>query len=78
MKVVIDSNVFVTCLNSFSPYHKVFQSLVKGQYKIVISTEIAFEYREVFSVKFPKQKSVLFLGILETLKNVVEVKIFFR
>ncbi len=48
MKVVIDSNIFVTCLNSFSPYHKVFQSLIEGQYEIVISTEIAFEYQEIF------------------------------
>ena len=57
MKVVIDSNVFVVCLNPLSKYNPVFIDLVRGKYKLCISTDISFEYREVFNQKFQEAKA---------------------
>ncbi|MCW3110749.1 MAG: hypothetical protein JWQ09_5255 [Segetibacter sp.] len=78
MKVVIDSNVFVSCLNSFSPYHYIFQALVRGDFKLQISTDIAFEYEEVFSWKFIKSKADIFFYFIKTSDNVIETQIYYN
>lgn len=77
MKVVIDSNVFVSCLNSFSPYHYIFQALVRGDFELQISTDIAFEYEEVFSLKFIKSKADIFFYFLQTSNNVVAREVYY-
>ena len=57
MKVVIDSNVFVSCMATASSYHIIFQKLTEGAYQICITTDIALEYLEVFQTKFSTTKA---------------------
>ena len=52
MKVVIDCNVFVSCLSGKSFCHEIIKALYQGKFTPVLSTEIYFEYREKLSEKY--------------------------
>ena len=78
MKVIIDSNVFIVCLNPLSKYNTVFLSLVKGLYKLCISTDIAFEYKEIFNQKFHKSKAEAIGKFLIESDNVIHAEIFYH
>lgn len=56
MKVVIDSNIFIMCLNPFSRFNFIFTTLIAGSYTLCISNDISFEYSEIFRQKFQKTK----------------------
>ena len=77
MKVVIDSNIFVSSLNSFSPYHYIFQQFAAKNFDLVISTDIALEYEEVFSWKFHRSKSNLFLDFIKSSENVIVTQVYY-
>lgn len=47
MKTVIDTNVFVESLSKTSVYHKIFKSLLLGDFFICISNPILLEYEEI-------------------------------
>ena len=68
----------LSTFNSFSPYHSVFKELAKGNFDIAISTDIAFEYEEVFSLKFIKSKADIFFYFIKTSDNVIETQIFYK
>lgn len=78
MKVVIDSNVFVQCLNPFSRYNSVFQELVKGSYKLYVSTDIAFEYFEVFRQKFQNVKAEAIDRFFNESNHVVRTAVYYK
>jgi len=51
MKIVIDTNVLIAAIAPRSPYHIIFKYLLQGKYKMLISTEIYFEYTEILALK---------------------------
>ena len=65
MKVVLDSNVFVSSLNSFSPFHLIFESLVRGDFEMIISTDIALNMRKYFRGNSINQKQTYFSILLK-------------
>lgn len=77
MKVVIDSNIFIICLNPLSKYNSVFTSLIGGRYKLCISTDISFEYLEIFHQKFPYAKAETVSRFLFESNSVVESRIYY-
>ena len=44
MKVVLDSNIFVSCMNPQSDYYIIFQKLVEGEYNLCVTTDVVMEY----------------------------------
>lgn len=78
MKVVLDSNIFVSCLNSFSSYYSIFQQLAEWQYILCVSTEIIFEYLEVFQQKFTHAKTTIFYDFISESDFVVDYDIHFK
>ncbi len=78
MKVVIDSNIFVQCLNPFSRFNAVFKNLVRGSYKLYVSTDIAFEYLEVFQQKFQKTKAEMVDRFLHESNYVVNTQVYYK
>ena len=68
--MVIDCNVFVSCLSAKSYCHDVLQALIQGRFTLVLSTEIYLEYREILHAKYPAAVADLFFEALEYAPNV--------
>lgn len=78
MKVVIDSNIFVMCANPLSRYYIIFQRLAEGAYTLCITTEVNFEYLEIFERKFNKSKSALLSRFLHESIFTEKTEVFFK
>ncbi len=52
MKVVFNTNCFISCIGKRSRYRNVFDEFLKEGYTLCVSTEILLEYEEIFSVKW--------------------------
>lgn len=48
MKVVLDTNAFISCIGKRSVYRNVFDAYLSKQYTLCISAEILLEYEEKF------------------------------
>ncbi len=48
MRVVLDTNSLLVCIGRKSKYRSIFDSLLEGKFKLLISNEILNEYVEVF------------------------------
>lgn len=78
MTVVLDCNVLVICLSSRSPYHSVYQALIKGKFNIVVTTEILLEYEEIIQRKYGVPAANAFISLLNELPNVHHITSFYR
>jgi putative PIN family toxin of toxin-antitoxin system len=78
MTVVIDCNIFVMCLASGSPYHLIFQSLVKGKFSLAVTADILLEYEEVLQQKYSIATAKTFITLLDELPNVNFIRNYFR
>lgn len=78
MTVVIDCNVFVSCLTSRSPYHYIYRKLVAGKFDLVVSDEILLEYEEIIQQKYGTATANVFLLLLRELSNVQFVVPYYR
>jgi putative PIN family toxin of toxin-antitoxin system len=48
MKIVLDTNAFISCIGKKSPYRNVFDAYLKKDYIFCVSAEILLEYEEKF------------------------------
>ena len=77
ISVVIDTNVFVSCISRKSINHSVYSGLLKGLYDLHITHDILLEYEETISFKYDSDTSELFLTALHELPNVHKEEVFF-
>ena len=70
MKAVLDCNILVMCLSSKSPYHIIYQSLIKGKFNLAISSEILLEYQEILQQKYSIPTANALVALLKELPNV--------
>lgn len=54
-RVVLDTNCLLQSLPSKSPYHHVWEQVLKGSVVLCVNTEILNEYEEILSVKTTKE-----------------------
>jgi putative PIN family toxin of toxin-antitoxin system len=78
MRVVFDCNILVACLNSRSPYHNIYTSLVKGKFELVVSQDILLEYEEIIQIKYGPGTTAAFMSLLALLPNVLFVHPFYK
>jgi uncharacterized protein len=78
MVIVIDCNILVMCLTSRSPYHLVFQSLVKRKFDLAITEEILLEYEGIIQLKYGVRTSGSFISLLRELPNVHYTNTYFK
>ena len=78
MTVVIDCNIMVMCLTSRSPYHIIYQSLIKGKFKLAVSVEILLEYEEIIQRKYSIATANALLTLLTELNNVNYVHHYYQ
>lgn len=48
MKIVLDTNCFISCIGKKSPYRRVFDAYLQKVYTLCVSTEVLLEYEEKF------------------------------
>jgi uncharacterized protein len=68
--IVIDCNILVMCLTSRSPYHAIYQGLVKGKFNLAVSVDIMLEYEEVIQNKYSVTTAQTLIALLTELTNV--------
>jgi putative PIN family toxin of toxin-antitoxin system len=78
LKVVIDTNVLLVILPINSPYHNIFQSLIREDFIICITNEILFEYEEQLSIRFKKDRYQGLLKEIAGLNNSISTYYYFR
>lgn len=70
MKVVLDTNVLLVTLSETSSYHNVFEALRQRRFTICFTTEILFEYEEVFSLRYSNENLIkIFAELTDTKKS---------
>ena len=78
MKIVLDTNCFISCIGKLSPYRNVFDAFLTGSYVLCISTEILLEYEEIFLDRWGKDVTENLLSRLIRAKNTELVNVFFN
>ena len=78
MKIVLDTNCFISCIGKLSPYRNVFDEFLAGNYTLCFSTEILLDYEEIFQDKWGSEVTGNLLGRLLTAKNARYYSIYFN
>lgn len=78
MRIVLDTNVFLVCISSKSKLHWLFQSLLKGDFLLCVTTDILAEYAEIIEQQMGHSASENALAVLENLPNVIFITTYYR
>ena len=78
VKVVLDTNCFISCIGKQSPYRKVFDDFLDKKYTLCVSTEILFEYEEKFAEFWGEHVTRNLLGVLLTAENTLLQDVFYN
>ena len=66
MKIVLDTNVLLTCISERSTIHDIFARFIEEKYTLCVTNEILFEYEEIISKHLGTETANY---VLETLIN---------
>lgn len=69
MKLVIDTNVLLVSISRKSSFHWLFEELLKGTFRLCLTTDILAEYAEIVEQHMGKRASESTLGLIENLQN---------
>ena len=64
MKVVLDTNCFLSCIGKRSPYRNVFDAYLEQRFSLCLSTDILLEYEEKFTLFWGEEVTANLLGRL--------------
>lgn len=78
MKVVLDTNVLLIAVSRKSRFHKIFSSLVDGEYTICITDDILFEYEEILKKYLDGVVAESIMEIFENAQNVIWINKYFK
>jgi len=78
VKIVLDTNCFVSCIGKRSPYRNVFDGFLSGSYILCVSTDILLEYEEIFFQKWGQAVTQNLLARLIRAENIEAVTVFFN
>lgn len=77
MKVVLDTNIILSCVSRYSPYHFVLESLFSKIYEAYITTDILLEYEEKLTRNFSNLVAESFIGALLIASNIKKADVYF-
>ena len=78
MKIVLDTNCFISCIGKRSSYRNVFDAFLNNEFELCVSTEILLEYEEKFQEFWGEEVSRNLLGTLLTADNTSLHDIFYH
>lgn len=77
MKFVLDTNVLAVIVSRRSRYYPIWQSLRRGEFELLVSSDILLEYDEILGGYLSPEVTQNVLGGLELLPNVTFVVKYF-
>jgi putative PIN family toxin of toxin-antitoxin system len=77
VKIVLDTNSFISCIGKLSAYRNVFDSFLNREYILCVSTEILLEYEEKFDEFWGPEVTHNLLGTILTAENTSLYDIFY-
>lgn len=78
MKVVLDTNCFISCIGKRSLWRPAFDAFLAGRYTLCVSTEILLEYEEKFQQFWGNTVAANLLGTLLTASNIDLKPVFYN
>jgi putative PIN family toxin of toxin-antitoxin system len=76
--VVLDTNIILVSISSKSKYHKIFTSLLDGNFNLCVTNEILLEYEEIITQRFNKSVAINTIRTLLLLPNVKLITPYFK
>ena len=73
MKAVIDTNIFIQAVAERNALFPIYGRLLRGEYDLIISSEIFLEYREILSTRGNPDVVVKVLRAIRSTPNVLSV-----
>ena len=77
-RVVVDTNVLLVSISSFSRYHWIYKLIVDNKIEIFITNEIISEYFEIISMKYNYKTAKSVIQTLLELDNVSKIQVYFN
>ncbi len=78
MKVVLDTNIIIASLSSYSKYHWIVSKLINQEYSACITNEILLEYEEKITEKYSPEAAKNFISFLKEAPNISLVDVYFH
>jgi len=78
MRVVLDTNCFISCIGKLSANRTVFDAFLDGRYDLYVSSEILLEYEEKFTQFWGSDVAHNLMGVLLTSQNTYLQDIYFN
>ncbi len=77
LKVVLDTNIVLSCVSRRSPFHFILEEFFRGNYELFVTTEILLEYEEKLASNFSQDVAEVTLTALLLKKNVKKIQVHF-
>jgi putative PIN family toxin of toxin-antitoxin system len=78
LNVVIDTNIFLVSLSKNNKAHWLYQSFIKSNFTLLVSTEIVLEYEEIIASKYNYPFASLIVNNFNNLLNVQWVNPYYK
>lgn len=78
MKIVLDTNCFISCIGKRSEYREVFDRFLQRRYTLCLSAEVLLEYEEKFNEFWGEEVCHNLLGVILTAENTSLHNIFYQ
>jgi putative PIN family toxin of toxin-antitoxin system len=78
LKIVIDTNVFITIIGRKSPNRWIFDKIISGEFQLCITNEILWEYEEILTQKTNENITRNIVDFLLISPFVLKVEVFYN
>ncbi len=78
MRVVIDTNVLLISISKKSPYRPIFDAILNGNIKLIVSNEILSEYAEILELRTNSIVAINVTDFLSKSNNVDKIEVYYR
>lgn len=75
---VVDTNVLLVSISDRSPYHWLYQALLRKEYRLLVGTDLVLEYEEIIGEQMGPAVAEDVLKALHRLSNVIWVQRYYR
>jgi putative PIN family toxin of toxin-antitoxin system len=77
MRVIIDTNVLISCIGERTKHHLIWQSFLDEKVTLFASIDILFEYEELVTIKYPPRTASHILDILTDDYYVKKIPVYY-
>jgi predicted nucleic acid-binding protein len=78
MKIVLDSNVLLVALGKRSNYRLIWDAFIEGDFQLIISDEIIYEYEEILKLHSAPGVAEIVTEILVESPNVIFQHVYYN